>query len=96
MDPFVRSSQPSAAQQWESLVHSRNEMFHGVEMGTRESTKKAVARFYKTLRDTLLSMTWLQGYRPFRVLSSEPTRQSRIEGNVQFFAGKFLHFFNHC
>jgi serine/threonine protein kinase len=82
-----KGSTSSAAQQWDSLVRARNDIVHGNAMATREMAKKEVGAFYKTLRNTLLSMSWLQGYRPLRVLSSEPTRHSRFEGNVQFFVG---------
>lgn len=75
----------------DEVVRVRNLVRHSVATPVEQTER--MKRLQTSLRDTLLTMDWLTGYRPFRIIDSAFARRSTSEGRrlykgrIQFFVG---------
>ncbi len=75
-----------AARILEDMPARRNEYAHGQAL-TGLALEEFLAEFEHQLRELLYSLRWLAGYRPFRVLSSVPTRDGHFRMSLGFLCG---------
>src|SRR4051794_28217162 len=75
---YSRDRKPTAAAQLiDQMVAVRNAMVHRQSNPAEERLR--MQKLEAGIRSTLLSMTWLADYRPFRVLKIEPTKRRTIK-----------------
>jgi serine/threonine protein kinase len=85
---FTSADKPTpVAKTLERLVHTRNVVVHDDTDPTPEIDERNRAELRSAIVAVLSTLDWILGYRIFRVVTSEPTRQSTFNGKVQFFTG---------
>ncbi len=76
-----------AARALDTIVQMRNLVVHDDAVVTPARTKESVTKLQASVHAAISSMDWMLGYRPFRVLTIEPTRRKTFTGKVQFLTG---------
>lgn len=69
------------------LIRVRNDDAHGPLGPGPEHIAREVREAYSLMRRLLHSLAWLQGYRPFRVVTQAPNRGGHHHGKIQFLTG---------
>jgi len=84
---YLDKGRPSEiARHIDELVQLRNDHVHGHRLAASEQEAR-VGYLIETLRTVLGRLDFLAGYRLFRVMTSEWSRQGRFDGRVQFLSG---------
>ncbi|MGZ5443447.1 MAG: protein kinase domain-containing protein [Thermoanaerobaculia bacterium] len=85
---FTGDKLTPAARTLERIVRTRNEVIHDQSgIVTPAIVTKSKEELLSGVRSILTGLDWLPGYRIFRILTSEPTKQSTFNGKIQFFTG---------
>jgi hypothetical protein len=84
---YMSKGRPSeGAKRLDELVMMRNEEAHGRALSVAEQDERA-AELLVGLRGVISELSFLAGYRPFRILTSSLSRRSGFSGRIQFLCG---------